>query len=88
VYKWKRTPKDKGIMPTTSPGTTLQRKRQKYRGAKGGGSGGGGGGDGGTDFRFCFICSSIHQAGQKSKLKEPLVLGISSVILQLEHILF
>jgi hypothetical protein len=34
VYKWKRTPKDEGIMPT-SPGTTLPRKRQKYRGAKG-----------------------------------------------------
>ncbi len=34
MYKWKRTPKDEGIMPT-SPGTTLQRKRQKYRGAKG-----------------------------------------------------
>jgi hypothetical protein len=74
VYKWKRIPKDKGIMPT-SLGTTLQRKRQKYRGSKEGG----GGGDG-TDFRFCFICSSIDQAGQKSKLKEPLVLGISSVI--------
>jgi hypothetical protein len=34
VYKWKRTPKEKGIMPT-SQGTTLQRKRQKYRGARG-----------------------------------------------------
>ncbi len=51
MYKWKRIPKDKGIM-ATSPGTTIQRKRQKYRGAK---SGGGGGGE--TDFRFCFICS-------------------------------
>jgi hypothetical protein len=33
VYKWKRIPKDKGVMPT-SPGTTLQRKRQKYRGER------------------------------------------------------
>jgi hypothetical protein len=39
------------------------------------GDGGGGGGGGGTDFRFCFICSSINQARQKSKLKEPFGFG-------------
>lgn len=82
VYKWKRTPKDKGIMPT-SPGTTIQRKRQKYRGSKGGGGGGGGG----TDFRFCFICFLHWSSRTKFKLKRTFGFWVfQSVILQCGNI--